>query len=174
MAPARRSGVSGHQEVIANLKELSKGPTAREIDEAAIESMQPMLNKTRVRLRRTRNYVGKYPGFPQPRVPRKGGHVDQGIVVRKMKSPSPKKRAYRLGATKRSRYLLHLVELGTAPHFQPKFRGGWLHPGARAQPVLIPTFDEERGNVPRAFGQKIWNSMAGRIARLKKTPRRPK
>lgn len=174
MPPPRRSGVTGDKELVAALRELAKGPSSQEIDEAAVSSMQPMLQKTRQRFRRTRDFVGKYPGFPQPKVPRSGGHIDQGIVVRKLKASTNKKRSYRLGATRRSRYLLHLVEFGTAPHFQPRFRGGWLHPGARAQPILIPTFDEERGKVPAAFGRKIWSSMAAKISKLKKAPRRRK
>jgi hypothetical protein len=174
MAPFRKSGVSGDKELVAALRELAKGPTAQDIDEAALSSMQPMLRKTKERFKRTRDYVGKYPGFPQPKVPRKGGHVDEGIVVRKMKINSKSKRSYRLGATRRSRYLLHLVEFGTAPHFQPKFRGGWMHPGARATPVLIPTFDEEKGQVPAAFGRKLWSTMSLKISRVKKAPRRRK
>lgn len=172
MAPFRKSGVTGHNELIANLRELAKGPTGAEIDSAATASLNPMLVKTKERLKKARNFVGKYPGFPQPKVPRQGGHVDEGIVVRKLKVGGGGKRSYRLGATRRSRYLLHLVEFGTAPHYQPNFRGGWQHPGARANPSLIPSFDEESGKVPTEFGRMIWTTMASKIAKLKKGPRR--
>lgn len=171
MAPLRKSGVTGDKELVAALRELSKGPTEAEIDRAAISAMNPMLTKTVEKLKKSRNYAGKYPNFPQPKVPRSGGHVDQGIVVRKGKSSRTKK-VYRLGATRRARYLLHLLEFGTAPHFQPNFKGGFMHPGARAEPVLIPTFDEERGRVPKAFGQHIWSAMSAKIGRLKKPKRR--
>lgn len=174
MPSFRKSGVTGDKELAAALRELAKGPSPQEIDAAAISSMQPMLSKTKARFRRTRDFAGKYPGFPDPKVPRNGGHIDEGIVVRKNKVTSKGKRSYRLGATRRSRFLLHLVEFGTAPHFQPRFRGGWQHPGARATPVLIPTFDEEKSAVPAAFGQKIWTSMSAKISRLKKSPRRRK
>lgn len=171
----RKSGVTGHTEIIAVLRELGKGPSPQELDAAALVSMTPMLEKTKARLRSVRDYEGKYPGFPQPRVPRVGGHVDQGVVMRKQKATSKTKRSYRLGATKRSRYLLHLVEFGTAPHFQPNFRGGWMHPGARAQPILIPTFDEEKSSVPTVFAQRLAASMQAKIARLAKpTRRRPR
>lgn len=168
MAPFRRSGVTGDKELIANLRELAKGPSNVEVDQAATQSLRPMLTKTKDRLKQARNYAGKYPGFPQPRVPRVGGHVDEGIVVRKQKTAGKGKRSYRLGATRRSRYLLHLVEFGTAPHYQENFRGGWMHPGAKAHPSLIPSFDEEAGAVPKSFGNLIWNSMAAKIARMKK------
>lgn len=171
MATFRKSGVTGDKELVAALRELGKGPTSAEVDRAALQSMEPMRTKTATKLRSNRNYDGKYPGFPQPRVPRVGGHVDEGIVVRKSKSGS-KQKVYKLGATRRARYLLHLLEFGTAPHFQPKFRGGFMHPGARAEPVLIPTFDEERGQVPKTFGQIIWSTMSAKIGRLKKPQRR--
>jgi hypothetical protein len=168
MASFRKSGVTGDKELVANLRELAKGPTPAEVDQAAIQSLQPMLSKTRQRLEANRNFFGKYAGFPQPKVPRKGGHVDQGIIVRKSGGSSKTKRSYKLGATKRARYLLHLIEFGTAPHWQPHFRGGWQHPGAKAHPSLIPSFDEESGKVPTTFGRLIWNAMASKISRLKK------
>ncbi|WPE19960.1 hypothetical protein [Shinella zoogloeoides] len=172
MAPFRKSGVTGDKELVANLRELAKGFTPAEIDAAATQSLRPMLAKTKNRLKKARNFVGKYPGFPQPKVPRSGGHVDEGIVVRKQRVQRKNKRSYRLGATRRSRYLLHLVEFGTAPHFQPNFRGGWQHPGARAHPSLIPSFDEEASKVPGTFGRLIWSTMAKKISRMKKAPRR--
>ncbi|TCU34164.1 hypothetical protein EV129_113149 [Rhizobium azibense] len=172
MAPFRRSGVTGDKELIANLRELAKGPSNAEVDQAATQSLRPMLSKTKERLKAARNYIGKYPGFPQPKVPRSGGHVDQGIVIRKSKVSSKSKRSYKLGATRRSRFLLHLVEFGTAPHYQPLFRGGWQHPGAKAHPSLTPSFDEEAGNVPNTFGRLIWNTMSNKISKMKKGPRR--
>ena len=172
MAPFRKSGVTGDKELIANLRELAKGPSAAEVDQAATQSLQPMLSKTKERLKQARNFHGKYPGFPQPRVPRSGGHVDEGIVIRKGKASSKNKRDYKLGATRRSRFLLHLVEFGTAPHYQPKFRGGWHHPGARAHPSLLPSFDEESGKVPGTFGRLIWTTMSNKISKMKKAPRR--
>lgn len=172
MAPYKRSGVTGDKELVANLRELAKGFTPAEVDKAATQSLQPMLKKTRDRLKVARNFVGKYPGFPQPKTPRSGGHVDQGVVVRKNKASSKAKRSYRLGATRRSRYLLHLVEFGTSAHMQPNFRGGFFHPGARAHPSLIPSFDEESGKVPKAFGSLLWSNMARKISRMKRAPRR--
>lgn len=172
MAPFRKSGVTGDKELVANLRELAKGVTAAEVDRAATQSLQPMLKKTKDRLKSARDYVGKYPGFPQPKVPRSGGHVDEGVVVRKSRVSSKAKRAYKLGATRRARYLLHLVEFGTAPHLQPNLFGGFFHPGARANPSLTPSFDEESNKVPKTFGRIIWNTMSNKISRMKKGPKR--
>ncbi|NEI70958.1 hypothetical protein GR212_15345 [Rhizobium lusitanum] len=171
MAPFKKSGITGDKELIANLRELAKGPTKAEVDQAATQSLKPMLDKTIQRLKENRNFFGKYPGFPQPKSPRKGGHVDEGIVVKKSSGSSKTKFIYKLGATKRARYLLHLVEFGTAPHHQPNFRGGFDHPGARAHPSLLPSFDEEANKVPTTFGRSIWNTMTDKIARMKKGPR---
>lgn len=174
MAPFRRSGVTGDKELIANLRELAKGPSAADVDRAATQSLQPMLKKTRDRLKSARDFVGKYPGFPQPKVPRSGGHVDEGIVIRKSRVSSKAKRAYKLGATRRARFLLHLVEYGSQSHWQPVFRGGFQHPGARPHPSLTPSFDEESNKVPRTFGSLLWTNMAKKISRMKKAPKRRK
>lgn len=172
MAPLKRSGVTGDKELVAALRELAKGPSTAEIDAAANQAMAPMLSKAKARFKAARNYVGKWIGFPQPRVPRIGGHVDEGLVFRKEGKQAGRARYYRLGATRRARYLLHLLEFGTQMHFQPRFRGGWWHPGARAHPSLIPSYDEEKGRVPQTFGRLIGQSMAAKISKLKKSPRR--
>lgn len=172
MAPFKRSGVTGDKELIATLRELAKGPTPAEIDAAARDAMAPMLSKTKDRFKTARNYVGKWKGFPQPKTPRSGGHVDEGIAFRKSGKQGGKKRYYRLGGTRRARYLLHLLEFGTQSHFQPRFRGGWMHPGARAHPSLIPSYDEEKGHVHERFGRRIGQVMAGKISSMKKGRRR--
>ena len=165
MAPRQSgvTGITGDKEVIALLRELAKGPTQSETDKAAVESMKPMLDKTVERARPHRDFPGKWPG-PWPEAPANpiGGHLDQGLVVKKQKNGY-----YRLGAIKRARFILHLFEFGTAPHYQPGI--DFHHPGARPNPVLLPSYDEEKGNVPVTFGQKIWGVMSAKISRLKKS-----
>lgn len=157
-----RAGVTGQDKVLKNLKALARGPTASEINRSAISSMQPMLLKTVERARTHRDYVGKWPGpWPEPDIPPAGGHVDQGIVVKRVKSQAGY--VYRLGATKRARYLLHLLEFGTAPHYQPNLK--YFHPGSMPNPVLLPSFDEERGEVPRAFARLLWGQMMAKLKR---------
>lgn len=163
-----KSGVFGDRELVMALRELGKGLAPSEIDHAAIRSLDPMLADAKARLKVNRNFAGKYPGFPQPKSPRKGGHVDQGIVVRKHDA-SKTRRAYRLGATKRSRYLLHLLEYGTAPHWQPNFRGGWMHPGAQAKPTITPAFEAHKDNVPAAVARHVIESLTAKARRLGKS-----
>lgn len=149
------SWVRGDVEVTAALRAMGKGPAARDIDAAANIAMKPMLAETKLAMVANRNYVGKYPNFPQPRVPRKGGFVDAGVGIRAdLKSPT--RRSYKMGAiTRRARFLLHLLEFGTAPHFQPNFRGGFMHPGAAPNPALVPAFESGKAGVVRVFGVEI-------------------
>lgn len=148
-----QSFVTGDRDVVAALMELAKGPTPGEIDRAAIASLKPMQNATKARVKQNRNYEGKYPGFPQPTHGR--DLVDRGIVTRRVGSAG-KKRGYRMGATGRARSVLHLLEWGTAPHFQPHFKGGFMHPGARPKPAMVPSYEEGKGDVADLFGRALW------------------
>lgn len=58
----------------------------------------------------------------------------------------------------------HLLEFGTAPHYQPG--RGVVHPGSRAKPFLTPAFHETKGEVVKRFGQKIGPEMEKRAAKL--------
>lgn len=150
-----KSGIRGDRQLVAALRNISAGVPTRDIDAAAVRSLKPMLDGTKAALRANRNYVGKYPGmFPQPITPRKGGYVDQGMVVRKSRSRGSV-RSYKLGPTKRARPLLHLLEYGTAPHFQPNFLGGFMHPGATPKPTLTPEYEFHKAGVVRTFGFEI-------------------
>ena len=172
MRRPRQSGITGSKEVVAALRELAQGIDVAAIDRAATQALEPMLESTAEKLRANRNYAGKYPGFPDPRTPRKGGYIDKGLVIRK-DGGNKMKRSYRLGVKGRARYVIHLLEFGTAPHFQPNFKGGFAHPGATAKPSMTPAFEEHKDDVPTRFGQAIWLSLSAKAAQLnRKTPRR--
>lgn len=150
----KRGGeVSGDDEVVRALMELAKGPTVGEIDRSAIASLKPMEKAAKARVRANRNYDGKYPGFPQPDPGR--DFVDRGIVSRRI-GGSKVKREYRMGARGRARRVLHLLEFGTAPHWQENFRGGFMHPGARPKPAMVPAYEEGKGDIPELFGRELW------------------
>lgn len=168
----RQSGVTGSREVVAALRELASGIDIPAIDAAAVQSLEPMLESTVSKVRQNRNYPGKYPGFPDPSTPRKGGFVDKNIVIRK-DGGSKTKRSYRISAKGRARYIIHLLEFGTAPHFQPNFKGGFAHPGASPRPAMVPSYEEHKDDVPSRFGQAIWQSLSAKASKLnKKTKRR--
>jgi HK97 gp10 family phage protein len=59
----------------------------------------------------------------------------------------------------------HLLEFGTAPHYQP--RRGIMHPGTRPRPFLGPAFFQTRDEVVKRFGAKIGPEMEKRAAKLR-------
>lgn len=59
----------------------------------------------------------------------------------------------------------HLLEFGTAPHYQPG--RGVMHPGTRPRPFLGPAYYQTRDEVVRRFGAKIGPEMEKRAAKLR-------
>ena len=59
----------------------------------------------------------------------------------------------------------HLLEFGTAPHYQPG--RGVTHPGSRAEPFLTPAYLSTREEVVQRFGKRIGPEMEKRAAQLK-------
>lgn len=49
----------------------------------------------------------------------------------------------------------HLVEYGTAPHWQPNRFGGIMHPGARPKPWLRPALDHSTQDAAKAYFTSI-------------------
>jgi hypothetical protein len=54
----------------------------------------------------------------------------------------------------------HLVEYGSAPHWQPNRFGGVQHPGARPFPHMRPAFEEHRDNMAKIYFGEIWTAIA--------------
>lgn len=166
-----RSAVTGDRELMRMLNALAKGPGAREVDSAAGRSMKPMIDDTRNRLRSMRNYPSKYPSIFPKQSAVGSDHVDTGIVMRKT-TATPGMRSYRMGAIRRARYLLHLLEYGTAPHYQPNLLGGWMHPGTSPQPTITPAYEHGKDDVLWAMQEELLNwvertvrTRGGRISR---------
>lgn len=159
---ANGTGVFGDREVVAALRQLADMPVAV-IDQAAIDAFQPMLEETKEHYRAIRNFKGKTT-FPQGRKGTRGGtHVDQLLTVRKTKSGKTK-RQYWMGARGRAINLAHLVEFGTAPHYQPNMR--IQHPGARPSPGMAPAFEAHGDDVIESMGKALWQRMSERAATL--------
>lgn len=159
------SRIIGDRQVVQALNELSRGVPLALVDTAARGSLKPMQEDAKKRARMHRNYIGKYSSFfPQP----KGGRqkVDQGITTGRSKRSTRTRRKFFLGAAGRARKILHLLEFGTRPHFQPKFRGGFMHPGARPKPVMTPAYEAHKTGVERAFGVEIWRLLEKKILTL--------
>lgn len=127
--------------------------------------MKPMLEAAKKNARPARNYAGKYPGFPQPKAGRK--HLDQGLNVGAEGSQTKSKRKFLLGAVGRARRIAHLVEFGTRFHWQPRFRGGWMHPGAqRKTPFMTRAYQAHGDQVPTVLGRELWAAIKLRVTAL--------
>ncbi|AZO29426.1 hypothetical protein [Mesorhizobium sp. M1B.F.Ca.ET.045.04.1.1] len=148
--------LSGDAQLRNTMQQIGNAYGGREMDidiEAALEPLRRETERNAVPLR---NFAGKHdPFFPQPSGAPKGGHLDEGVVSVKIRGTA-KVRVWWVTFTRRARYLAHLVEFGTAPHFQPRFKGGFRHPGARAHPFFRPAYDSQQGNVLTILGQRAW------------------
>ncbi|RWB65656.1 HK97 gp10 family phage protein [Mesorhizobium sp.] len=71
--------------------------------------------------------------------------------------------AYQRGERRPVKYA-HLIELGTAPHYQPE--RGVTHPGSPAQPFLEPAYLATRDQVVDRFGKKIGPEIEKRATKL--------
>lgn len=142
---ARRSKVTGDRELIARMKLISSAVAGRPLDQLCGETLDPMKVETIANARVLR----------QPGTNPKGGHLDQGVVVARVLSKGKGYRRFWLSFRNRARYIAHLVEYGTAPHFQP--RRGIMHPGARQKPFIRPAFDSKGPEALKIFSQGAWN-----------------
>lgn len=57
----------------------------------------------------------------------------------------------------------HLVEFGTAAHWQPKLN--WMHPGARPKPFLRPAWDAKQSEAERILVEQIDAGIEKEVAR---------
>lgn len=150
------SGLTGDKEIRAVLRAMANDMASKQLDAAMVSSLEPMQEATVANALRLRQ-----PG----RTPR-GGHLDQGVVIApKMRSRA--KRIYWLTFSKRASKIAHLVEFGTAPHWQPNYRGGWMHPGARPKPFARPAFEQNKEETLSRLGRLAWQilrlSMVGGV-----------
>lgn len=159
-----RATVRGDKEIIANIRRAQRSVGGSFMTSAMREALEPMKEKTEENARPLRNFVGKYSDFfPQPTKARKGGHLDQGVVVAVRENKSALRKVLWVSFRKRARKLAHLVEFGTAPHFQPNFKGGFQHPGAEPHPFFRPAYESTKGDVVMSLAKKTWAQISGSI-----------
>lgn len=151
----RKTGVYGDKELSRLLDQLSRGLPPGQVDKSARQSMGPMLNTAKANARAVRYFPGKYPGFPDTDAP---PHLDQELIVKRSVAKKGF-RSYMLGATRRAAKIAHLVEFGTAPHWQPKFKGGFLHPGAKREPFLTEAYEGNADEVVSGFSQRLLQNL---------------
>lgn len=164
------SFIKGDRLTASNLRMLgTQGLPLTLVDQAGRVALAPMLKDAKARARQHRNYIGKYSRFPQPKKGRV--HLDQALVVGKQGKQSKWRRKILLGARRRARKIAHLLEFGTAPHFQPNFRGGFFHPGAKAKPFMTPAFEAHKRQVSTEMGKQLWRVIMARVLQVGRSSR---
>lgn len=139
-----RSTVTGDRELLAALAAVGQSPS-RQLDLACRISLDPMRISTIENARRHRRAI---------RTPR-GGHLDQGVVIARIEARGGTFRVFWLSFRRRARRIAHLVEFGTAPHWQP--RRMRMHPGARPFPFFRPAFEANKHIAAEIFGKSMWS-----------------
>lgn len=157
---AQRSGVYGDAQVIANLRTLADVQNGT-LTSSGRAALKPMQAAAKDGAKQFRNYVGKWPDWPQPTSGLQ--HLDQGIVIRVAKNNTKGFAQIFLGAARRAARIWHLLEFGTAPHWQPNRQR--MHPGARAHPTLRPAFEAHKDSAVRIFGETIFAKLIAKIGR---------
>lgn len=158
--------VRGDKEVARALRELARQVSVP-LNAASRFALQPTLSKAR-------SNVQAMPASE------KTGTLAASLVIRKAPKSTKLNVVHQVGPNaafqrwspygfrKPSKYA-HLLEFGTAPHYQPK--RGVMHPGTRPRPFLTPAFFQTREEVVKRFGKKIGPEMEKRAAKLRSKAR---
>lgn len=140
MARSILRGDAALQRALRGIPEI----TSRGLDKAVRDSLEPMRQQTSLNALMLRQ-PGRQPS---------GGHLDQGVVVAKTGGRGKALRTFWVSFTKRARYLAHLVEFGTAPHWQPRRKR--MHPGARPRPFFTPAYEGTKDETVTRLARRTW------------------
>lgn len=149
---AARGRVTGDRELIANLRRAYNSVGGAALDADLRASLEPMKTQTEDNARRLRD------NHNPP-----GGHLDEGVIIAKQKHRGRLYREYWVSFTRRARKIAHLVEFGTAPHWQPN--RGIMHPGARPKPFFRTAFESTKEDVTMEVGRRVWGRLRTSIIR---------
>lgn len=147
-----RSSVTGGPELRAALKALRSALSAP-LNEASKRAMEPMAEEAKALLKRN-------------------GSVQSGrlyriiTVVRNRKRSSALRPVYEVGpdGSDPAYREAHLVEFGTAPHFQPELNR--MHPGARPKPFMRSAFEQNKEGAVKIFADTIGPAIEKQADRL--------
>ena len=140
---ARRSGVIGDRDLAAKLRSIAAAPTVAVRKKAREAALQPILEEAQFRLQ-------------------SNGSVITGKLLRGLRITTLNRNETRFGQTGDHEPVAHLVEYGTSPHWQPNYRGGWMHPGARPYPFVRPAFESSKEEGVRIYANEIWKAIAAK------------
>lgn len=122
----------------AMLKRLSFRPTAQQQREARRAGLQPVVEAARAQL--AANGSNKtYKLSRSLGIATKDGTASSAGPIRGKKHAS----------------VGHLVEFGTAPHWQPNRFGGTMHPGAKPYPFMRPAYDMTKTQIVVRAGESL-------------------
>lgn len=138
MARPTRIGVVGDRALAATLAELGRTFGGPAVDSALRAGVALIRSQAVANIKRNQS-VSPGPRSWAINLARQGQHLYQSFRVRKSRGRARHNPEFRLGFVGRGRGIAHLVEFGTAPHWQPRRR--WMHPGARPFPFMRPAFD---------------------------------
>lgn len=131
------SKVTGYRETARAIRRVAQFPRQK-VGPASRKALTPMLVKTRANLRKNKSY--------------RRGVVSRSMRIRKLKSTTALS-VWTLAATGRGVSVAHLVEGGTARHWQPKRKQ--MHPGAKAKPFLEPAFYDHDDDAIRIMAVEL-------------------
>lgn len=137
-----RAGVEGAAKLSATLKGIGRVPTQETRRAAREAALMPILQDAQ------QNLIAN-------------GSVVTGKLLRSMAIASSSSES-RLGQ-RGEQPVGQLIEFGTAAHYQPNYRGGWLHPGATPKPFMRPAFDANTTKAIRAYADHMWRAMVRTI-----------
>ena len=135
------SKVTGYKETARALRKVAKFPRAK-VGQASRKALTPMLAKAKANLKKNRSY--------------KRGVLYRGMNIRALKSTTSMSQ-WVIAATGRAVGIAHLVEAGTAPHWQPK--RGMMHPGAKAKPFLEPAYFDHDDQAVRVMVKELGTNL---------------
>lgn len=138
---ARAPGVYGGAKVASAFRQRAKTLTAPKVRAIRHMALEPMLEAAKTHIVMN-------------------GSVHRGILLDGMKIVDGAGRTSVIGATGKAIPIAHLVEFGTAPHWQPNRHV--MHPGARPKPFLRPAFEEMKGEVVAVFARELGSLLQAR------------
>ena len=144
-----KATVQGFQGLQRALREVAKHPTPAERKRARRVALQPIVDEARETLIAN-------------------GSVESGKLSKALGVADENADLSTAGPVRGKPHanVAHLVEFGTAPHFQPNRFGGIMHPGARPKPFLRPAFETMKEEVVRKTAEEVLKDIAKAVDRV--------
>ena len=153
--------VRGSRETAGNLREMARY-VSTPLNAASRFALQPTLGAARINAKAL------------PSEEKTGTLAASLTIKRDPKSPKLKpkhqvgpssdyERNTQFGKRRPVKYA-HLLEFGTAPHYQPG--RGVTHPGSKPEPFLTPAYNATKETVVKRFGERIGPELEKRAAKL--------